>query len=181
MKRQIVTLICLITFLSANGQDTLSSRFELGIRTKKYVGFYLQSGFSGEFSFEKILHHKLQFGFNMVSSRLGSAMIGNAVPTVEAELSVIKHFRHDKDLQPLLRLNFGYAAADYGSDEFNDLPQSAAILSLETGLSYRFPFAEKNMRLTATGGYNIITGRGVSGLGTVYPLYGQLSLFYKLR
>jgi hypothetical protein len=114
----------------------------------------------------------------VVSSKLGSAITGYEIPTLAIEASIIKYFRDSKKLKPLVRINIGYAHASYGSDLFGPIPNSSTLLSLESGLSYSLTNA---FRLTATGGYNFINGNGSRGLGTVYPFYGQVSLFYRLK
>jgi hypothetical protein len=154
------------------------STFELGVRCKKFVGFYWENGISGELNSPKGLKNKLSLGFNIASSKLGSGITGYEIPTFAAEVSLIKYLRDSKKLKPFFRLNVGYAYANYGSDEFSSIPNSATLLSLESGISYALPFS---LRLVASGGYNIINGNGLKGLGTVYPFYGQFSIFYKLK
>ena len=128
-------------------QDSLQEcHFEAGIRCKKFAGFYWENGVSAEFSSQKILNNKIQFGFNLVSSRLGSAIGSNAIPTLETELSVIKYFRYNKLFQPLVRLNIGYAHANYGNAMFDNLPRNGALLSFETGLSYKLKIAKEEIR-----------------------------------
>ena len=174
--------MAMLVFTTIFAQDTTANfSVSAGLRCKKYVGFYWVNGVSGEFSSPKILDHKIQFGMNLASSVLGTALTKNAVPTLEAELSVIKHFRHNKSFQPLIRLNVGYAHANYKSDEFNDLPQNGVLLSFETGVSYGIRIAEEKFSLKATGGYNLFSGNGMSGLSTIYPVYGQFSILYSIK
>jgi hypothetical protein len=37
------------------------------------------------------------------------------------------------------------------------------------------------VRVTASLGYNVITGNGSKGLGVVYPLFFQVRLLYNIR
>ena len=179
----IIFFVTAISFGQAEGLAVTSdsahySSFELGVRCKKFVGFYWENGISGELHSPKGLKNKLSLGFNIASSKVGSGITGYEIPTFTAEVSIIKYLRDSKKMKPLFRLNVGYAYANYGSDKFSSIPNSATLLSLETGISYSLPCS---LRLVAGGGYNIINGNGVKGLGTVYPFYGQFSIFYKLK
>lgn len=177
--KSIPFIFILFTFFSFGQSDSAKiSSFELGIRCKKFVGFYWENGISGEFKFNEMGKNKLSFGFNVVSSKLGSGITGYEIPTIAIEGSIIKYFRDSKKLKPLIRLNIGYAHANYGSDIFGLIPSSSALLSLESGISYTL---SNSFRLAATGGYNFINGNGSRGLGTVYPFFGQFSVFYKLK
>ncbi|MBI1835644.1 MAG: hypothetical protein HYR91_00110 [Flavobacteriia bacterium] len=162
-----------------NAQDsTAKITLDAGVRMKKFTGFYWENGISWEFSSSKIFNQKIHFGFNLLSSRLGSAFMSNAIPTLTTELSVIKYFRIEKAVQPLLRLNLGYAHANYGSIIYKGIASNSALISIETGVGYKFP---ANFRCVASGGFNAITGNGAKGLGTIYPFYGQFSIFYQIK
>ena len=160
--------------------DTASTDLSLGLHTKKYVGFYYLNGISGDISFKKVMDHKLHFGFNIATSLLGSGLGSNAVTATEVELSVARYYRVHKRLQPIFRLNVGFANAHYGDAMFDDLPQNDMLLSFEPGLCYTFSQKQNRMKLLLSGGYNFISGNGITGLGTVYPVYGSLSFFWKL-
>jgi hypothetical protein len=160
--------------------DTAKQDFSLGLRTKKYVGFYYLNGISGDISFKKVMDHKLHFGFNVATSLLGSGLGSNAVTATEVELSVARYYRVHKRLQPVFRLNVGFANAHYGDAMFDDLPQNDMLLSFEPGLCYTFSQKQNRMKLLLSGGYNFISGNGMTGLGTVYPVYGLLSFFWKM-
>jgi hypothetical protein len=148
-----------------------------GFRFQKAVGFYWTNGISLEYNNAKIWNQKISFGLNFVSSKLGSALFSNAIPYYEINFSGIKYFRHEKKLKPLIRLNIGYAHANYGSDIFKDIPNQSMLLSFEIGAAYDFKLP---IRIAVTGGYNIITGNGMSGLGVLFPVYAQFSIFYKI-
>ncbi len=179
MKTIILSSFLLFTtFYYGQSDSAKISSIEIGLRCKKFAGFYWENGVSGEFKFNEQGFNKLSFGFNVVSSKLGSAFTGYEIPTLAIEASIIKYFRDSKKLKPLIRLNIGYAHASFGSDIFDLIPRSSTLLSIESGVSYTLT---NSLRLTTTGGLNFITGNGVKGLGTVYPFYGQFSLFYRLK
>ena len=69
------------------------------------------------------------------------------------------------------------ADVDYESDIFDDLSNTAVLLSIDTGVSYEF---NTPITINLSAGYNLNTGTGVSGPGTLYPLFYQLSVFYTL-
>lgn len=150
----------------------------VGLRFEKVAGLYWNNGVSFEYSSPRLCRQKITFGFYAISSRLGSALASNAIPYTEINLSAIKYFRESKRFRPLLRLNLGYAHANYGSDVFYGIPQSAALASFEAGAAYQFKFP---LRASISGGYNFITGNGASGLALVYPVYAQVSVFYLVR
>jgi len=182
MKKYIFLFLGILGLMQfTNAQiDTAKQNFSLGLRTKKYVGFYYLNGISGDISFKKVMDHKLHFGFSIASSLLGSGLGSNAVTATEVEVSVARYYRIHKRLQPILRLNIGFANAQYGDAMFDDLPQNDMLLSFETGVAYSLPYMQNKMKLLLSGGYNFISGNGITGLGTVYPVYGALSLFWKM-
>ncbi len=182
MKRLCITLLLVLVSSFSEAQDsTKNYNLSVGIRCKKFTGFYWENGFTGEFSSSKILKGKVTIGFNLVSSRLGTDIARNGISTLETEVSLIKYFRPTKNLHPLLRLNAGYAHANYGSSIFNSLPSNGALLSLETGVSYSLPVGVSYVKLNLTGGYNVFYGNGSKGLGTVYPFFGQFSILYYIN
>lgn len=176
----LVFVFCGMITPAKSQVDTAKTDYSLGLRTKKYVGFYYLNGISGDISFQKVMDHKLHFGFNLATSLLGSGLGSNAVTATELELSVSRHFRVHKHFQPLLRLNFGYANANYGDPMFDVLPQNDMLFSFETGFGYVLPVMKNKIKVLASGGYNFISGNGITGLGTVYPIYGAMTFFWKL-
>lgn len=158
-------------------EDSIKWNIEVGIRAKKFAGFYWENGLTGEISSESLMQNKLHFGANFTTSILGTAFLKNAIPTYNIELSALYYWRMDKQIQPLARINGGLAFADY-NNAYSSLPSFMPIFSLETGISYQ---ASEIWRLTLSGGLNLITGNGVKGIGTVYPIFGQFSLFYRFK
>lgn len=174
--KKIVVFFVFIAHLSF-GQDTLSKfQTEIGIRTKKQVGFYWVNGITAEWSTNKIASGSLHLGVNITSSCLGSAFRSNAIPTLETELSLIKYFRYTKSFQPITRMNIGFAKAFYGSG-FSSIPSTGMLCSVETGFQYKI-----NSLFSGSlyGGYNIFSGNGISGLSTVYPVYYGFGVKYRI-
>jgi len=175
--RKVVFLVFVTSCISVFSQDS-TFNFSTGARFKKYIGFYWQNGIAAEFNSDKLLKNKLSFGLNVVSSTLGTALINNAIPTLEIELSAIKYFRTEKKLKPFVRLNTGFAVANFGDDRFDNINNKSALLSIETGIKTKI---YKSIELVTGGGLNLISGNGFSNLGTVYPTYFQLSLIYIIQ
>ena len=169
---------CLITllFITTSVAQENNSNIELGVRTKKYIGFYWVNGISAEWNSSKLCSGSLHLGLNIASSSLGSALIGNAIPTLETELSVIKYFRSSKALQPITRINFGFGRAFYGA-EFKELTSSGLLCSIETGLQYKIA---SHYSASLFGGINFLTGNGITGLSSIYPVYYGMCIKYTL-
>jgi len=148
-----------------------------GIRIQKAQKLYWENGFALDFASPKIADSQIHFGASYVTSRLGSAAGSNAIKQDNYLISAGYHFLHQKHFQPFARLNTGYFNADYEEDIFDVLPNSAFVFSIDAGLSYEF-----NIPLTASlsAGYNLNSGSGTSGPGTLYPVFYQLSIFYAI-
>ncbi len=175
-----ISFLLLIVFLSnkSNAQMNEPHSIQIGIRMQKAAGFYWSNGITAEYTPKLFAENGLNFGMYIVSSKLGTAFNSNAIPVHEINLSAIKYFRNKHLFRPLVRLNLGYAQANYKSDLFNDIPNKSMISSLETGVSYRFNYP---IQIGISGGYNFITGDGLSGLGTTFPFYAGINLQYKLK
>jgi len=87
-------------------------------------------------------------------------------------------FRVQKPLQIFAGLNTGFFHADMEIPTFNVLPHNSMLFSAETGLFYKFKFP---LAASLSAGYNLITGDGVTGPGTLFPVYYQLSVLYYLK
>jgi hypothetical protein len=175
--KKVAILLIFISQISF-GQDSLSKfQTEIGIRTKKQIGFYWVNGISAEWLSEKIASRSLHLGVNITTSYLGSAFRSNAIPTLETELSLIKYFRYTKSLQPITRLNIGFAKAFYGTG-YGSIPSTGMLCSVETGFQYKInPIFSGSIY----GGYNLFYGNGISGLSTVYPLYYGFGIKYSIN
>lgn len=148
-----------------------------GARIQKTQKLYWENGFALDLTSPKLADNRVHLGVSYVTSRLGSAMGTNAIKQDNFLLSMGYHFRPQKDLQPFTRLNTGYFHADYEYEIFDVLPNNAFLLSIDAGLSYEFkvPFT-----VNLSAGYNLNTGNGSSGPGTLYPVFYQMSLYYTI-
>jgi hypothetical protein len=173
MRKLFILIFIAIVYISYSQDSTFS--YSAGVRLKKYIGFYWQNGITAEFCSSKIFNKKISFGLNLVSSKLGTAIIKNAIPTLEFELSAIKYFRIEKKMKPFVRLNTGFAYANFGDNQFDIITKKSVLFSLETGTKIKL---YKSIETIIGGGLNIITGNGFYNLGTVYPLYYQFGLVY---
>lgn len=170
-------MLCFTVVIGNAQSDTSSGSLYAGARIQKAMGFYTFSGVTAEFSSKKILKQQLSFGANFTTSFLGSAFLNNGIKTYELDFSAIKYFRKEKKLQPITRLNIGYMYASYGN-EFADVPNSAMTLSAEFDISYQI---NSKLRAVTGFGYNTLTGNGSKGLAMIYPLFGQISILYKIN
>ena len=71
----------------------------------------------------------------------------------------------------------GYFHADYESAIFDVLPNAAFLFSIDAGLSYEFKVP---LTINLSAGYNLNTGTGSDGPGTLYPVFYQMSIYYTL-
>jgi hypothetical protein len=171
----ISSVLCLQAQSSANAGWL--GKLKGGMRFQKAQKLYWENGFALDFASPKIADNRIHFGASYVTSRMGSAMGSNAIKQDNYLISAGYHFLHQKHFQPFTRLNTGYFHADYEEDIFDVLPNSAFLFSIDAGLSYEF-----NIPLTASisAGYNLNSGSGSSGPGTLYPVFYQMSIFYTI-
>lgn len=173
----ITTIFCLQAPIADAKKNSWIGDLKGGIRIQKTQKLYWENGISFDVNSPRILDRRFHLGASYVTSRLGSAMGSNAIRQDNYLLSSAYHFRPKKQLQPYTRLNIGYFHADYEEAIFDVLPNSAILLSIDAGLSYDFnaPFA-----LSLSTGYNVNTGNGTSGPGTLYPVFYQMSIYYTI-
>jgi hypothetical protein len=150
---------------------------DVGFRFQKSVNLYFENGITAKYTNERLFSRQLYFGVSYVSSRLGTAMGTNAIKQDNYMVYSAYYFRSEKRLRPYFQLNTGYFYADYEEEVFDDLPNSSIILSPEAGLSFRTNFP---LKISASLGYNLITGDGERGPGTLYPLFLQTSVTWDL-
>ena len=182
IKKLIFSILSLFFFISLQAQTESTKEAWLievkgGVKLQKTQKLYWENGFSFDFSSQKIWDRRIHLEVGYVTSRLGSAMGSNAIKQDNFTISGSYHFRHKKQLQPITRLNLGYFHADYEDDIFDVLPNSSLLLSFDIGLSYEFHFP---VTVNLSAGYNIISGNGTSGPGTLYHIYYQMSIYYTL-
>ena len=168
-----LAMLMLVTHVSTAQKSILDA----GIRIQKSVNFYYENGVSFQYSNKNLKPDKLYFGFSYVSSRLGTAWNSNAIPQDNYLFSTAWYFRQQHVFRPLLRLNLGYFHASYGDEVFDELPNSSFLLSPEFGASFETKLPLKFM---LTFGYNLISGDGQSGAGTIYPLFIQTTVSWDI-
>jgi hypothetical protein len=172
----IASIICFQAQISEPKNDWLGA-LKVGVRAQKTQKLYWENGFTVDFTYPKILNNRLHFGLSYVTTRLGSALGTNAIKQDNYLLNVGYFFRNQKKLQPFTRLNTGYFYADYESEIFDKLPNTALLLSLDAGLSYEL---KAPITIDLSAGFNLNTGSGSKGPGTLYPIFYQLSVYYTL-
>jgi hypothetical protein len=170
-----IVLIFASSFVEGQSIDT-NNTISAGIRLKKYTGFYWVNGVSGEFHSYKLLNNKLHLGLNIATSNLGTAFNSNALSTWETEISGIYYFRSSKKLNPIARVNVGIASVLL-DNVYSSIPSRSFIASLETGLKYSI----NSFSIRLFGGYNFFSGNGITGLGTIYPIYGGIGIMKSFK
>lgn len=170
-------LICCLC-LSLNSFTQEGNVISLGLRMQKTHNLYFENGLTLDYCTPKILNNKLHLSFSYITSRLGTAFNSNAVKQDNYLLSTGYNFMNSKLINPIIQLNIGFFYSDMEYEIFQSLPHKSPLLSFETGIyvNPKYPYKAK-----ATVGYNFITGDGVSGPGTLYPLFFELSIFYSFN
>jgi hypothetical protein len=183
MKKKIALSIVLITCIqclqaqTSGTKDDWSSELKGGVRIQKAQKLYWENGFAFDFSCSRLAAKRIHVGFSYVTTRLGSAMGTNAIIQDNFLISPGYYFRPQKQLQPFTRLNLGYFQADYEDAIFDALPNKALLLSVDAGLSYEF---KASITISLSAGYNLNSGTGSVGPGTLYPVFYQMSIYYTL-
>ena len=178
IKKTLLFGLLLFMYASTKAQSDTSSisrSLKAGIRIQKTQKLYWENGFTLDYSCSKLWDKKLHLGFSYVTSHLGSAIGTNAIKQDNYLFNAAYHFRHRSSLQPFARINLGYFYADYEDAIFNSLDNSAFMLSIDAGLYYQFDFP---LSIGLSMGYNLSSGNGESGPGSLYPIFYQMSLFY---
>lgn len=152
-------------------------QLDVGIRLQKAIGLYTENGLTVQYTHPKLASERLYVGFSYVTSRLGSALNSNAISQDNFLASVSYHFRPQRVVRPVLRANVGYFLADLGDPIFDQLPHTSLLASPEFGLCYcpRIP-----LKVYAGIGYNLLSGDGISGPGTLYPVFVQTSITWNI-
>jgi hypothetical protein len=162
-------VFCLLPVLvEAGEQGTIS----IGPRLQKSMGLYWENGLAADYA-SALWKERIHFGFSVVTSRLGSAFDSNALKQEKYFFSAGARFRHDHLLRPICKISVGYFYADYEVDIFDDLPNTSSLFSLEGGIAIDPP---SPAQIDLTLGYNLITGNGVNGPGTLYPFFYQITV-----
>jgi hypothetical protein len=176
MQRVYFSVILIIT-LGGNSANAQGSILDAGIRLQQTVNLYNENGIALSYSDKKLLTDRLYFGFSYASSRLGTAFNSNAIKQDNFLVSAAWYFRQNHAIRPFVRLNTGYFSADYVEAIFNVLPRSSLLLSSDFGLCFQTGLP---LKISTSLGYNFITGNGLSGPGTLYPVFYQLTLSWNI-
>ena len=169
----ILWLLC-FTAGSALGQG---GTLDVGLRLQKTLNLYHENGITVQYAHPGLFKNRLALGFNYVTSRLGSAINSNALKQDNIFFSGSYLFRPQRTIHPFLRANAGWFRADYESEIFQNLDNSSPLLSAEVGLVVP---TKTRLKTGASLGYNLITGSGTEGPGTLYPVFYQLSVTWSL-
>ena len=166
-------LLILFAINSAAQNQTL----DVGLRFQKSVNLYFENGITVQYGNEDIFSKNLYVGASYVTSRLGSAWGTNAIKQDNFLISSTYYFRRERTIRPFFRANVGYFFADYEEEIFDDLPNSSALISPEAGISF---WTNLPLKIGASFGYNLLTGNGIKGPGTLYPLFIQTSITWNI-
>ena len=149
---------------------TSESVLDVGIRLQKSINLYTENGITAQYTNPKWVNSRLYVGASYVTSRLGTALSSNAIKQDNLLFFTAYYFRPAWTIQPFVKANAGYFRADYGNELFRDLPHSSPLVSPEVGLCYCPDFP---LKIGGSIGYNLLTGNGVTGPGTLYPVFVQ--------
>ncbi|MFT3751696.1 MAG: hypothetical protein QM800_02080 [Paludibacter sp.] len=156
-------------------QLTASDELAVGLRFQKTEQLYWENGVGLDYTSDFLVKKQIHLKMSYATSRLGSAMIGNAVKQDNFLVGADWRFRAQKPFQIFAGLNTGFFHADMENSTFNVLPHNSMLLSGEAGLYYKFKFP---LAASLSVGYNLINGDGVSKPGTLFPVFYQLSVLY---
>lgn len=175
--KQIIIPVFFIIFSVIETYAQFAENYELGIgvRIQKTEQLYWENGVGLDYTSDFLMKKKIHLKMSYASSRIGSALGTNAIKQDNYLIGADWRFRPDKDFQIFAGMNTGFFHFDTEEPMFDVLPNNSMLLSLETGLFYKFKFS---MATSLSVGYNLINGDGVSKPGTLFPVFYQLSVFY---
>ena len=150
---------------------------DVGIRLQKTINLYAENGITTQYTNTKLISGRLYFGASYVTSRLGTALQSNAIKQDNFLVSATYYFRPNWIIRPFVKANVGYFMANYGADLFKDLPQTSLLASPEVGLCY---YSRSPLKISGSIGYNLLTGNGLTGPGTLYPVFVQTSVTWNI-
>lgn len=168
MKSIISVFLLVVSSLSFSQNQNHS--IHAGVLVQKSIGMYTDVGLYGEY--EPNIALPVAVGFTYVSSRFGSALNSNALKQDCFFVNGTYYFFREKIITMYSGVNVGLMTIDYGSELFDMLPQNAMLASVEFGTRY---FYKDIFTVSASFGYNAITGNGVKGIGSVMPIFWQVS------
>lgn len=176
--RKILFIFCILCNSLSAQSDTVNQRFQLGLRMKKYAGFYYVNGIQAQMKSPFSKNGSVYYGLNVGTTLLGSAFNSNALTTWETELTATKYYRMGKVVRPLIRLNVGVVAVHYGeyAELFQDLPHWGIMASGETGIDVNLKKLNPRLSAQLCGGFHFYN----NGPGVVYPAYYTISMGWKI-
>ena len=175
-KTHFLIFISLLFLPYIKAQDQSKNDLAIGLKFQKTEQLYWENGVAADFTSDFLLQKRIHIKCSYTTSRLGSALIGNAIRQDNFIVGADWHFRSTKDLQILAGLNTGFFNADMEQNQvFSSIPHSSMLFGLETGLFYKFKIP---VATSLTVNYNLINGDGVKIPGSLFPVYYQLSVFY---
>ncbi len=174
-------IVVWLTWLPSLGQNRpLKSNgavLDVGVRLQKTVNLYAENGITVQYTNPKLVAQRLYVGLSYVTSRLGTALGSNAIKQDNLLVHAAYYFRPNWVIRPVVKANAGYFNADYGDAMFNVLPSTSLLASPEVGLCY---CPDIPLKINASIGYNLLTGNGVTGPGTLYPVFVQTSITWNI-
>ena len=152
--------------------------FNAGVRIQKTQNMYWENGISAQYSFKDFAPERFYIGFDYVTSRLGTAMGSNAIKQDNYLVSGTWYFKDPKPFRFHVRLNMGYFYSNYEDEIFDDIPNTAFLLSPEIGINYTFKNLPISLNLGS--GYYINFAKKGYSPGTLQPLYYHLDVYYTI-
>lgn len=171
----IIVFFAFLSLLNLSAQKFESIDIQAGFIFQKTQNLYLENGIGADFTSDFLVNKKIHLKAAYLSSRFGSAQGSNAIKQDQLVIGADWHFRTEKNLQILTGVNTGFFKADYENAIFDVLPDQSLLLSVETGLNYRFKFP---VSTSLTVGYNLINGNGVKVPGSLFPVFYRLNIYY---
>lgn len=179
MKKIIVIVAIFFTILEFSiAQSSNSYELGVGIRLQKTQKLYWENGLGCDFTSDFLMKKKVHLKLSYASSRLGTALKSNALKQDNYLIGADWRFRSSKNFQIFTGINTGFFHVNTEYEIFDMLPNNSMLLSVETGIFYKFKFP---LAVNLSIGYNIISGDGINSPGTLFPVFYQMSLFYLIK
>ncbi len=178
MRKVILLFILSLGALFVNAQLTANYELNAGVVIQKTQKLYWENGVGADFTSDFLMKKQIHLKVAYVTSSLGSAMGTNAIKQNNFIVGADWHFFRKSPLQIYAGLNTGYFSANYENEIFNQLPNTSMLLQFESGLSYKFKFP---LSTSLSFGYNFVNGDGVSKPGTLFPVFYQLKMYYRIK
>lgn len=170
-------LFCALISVSFLGVAQNFKDFKVGAIIQKTQSFYWENGLGVEYQSNALLNNHLHLNMSFLTSRLGTAMLyENAIAQDQVNVGVDWHFGVRNPLQFFVGLQTGYFKTNFEEPMFDVLPQASALFAAHLGLSYDIDRFSIKTKL----GYHLINGDGFDVPGTLFPVYYQFAVFYRL-